>query len=308
LQRLASRQVSVGRGLLDLGPLPISAPYVRHFFSKPSEPAYPGHYPLNAFENAFMAVGSAITALKDPRRGDMIAALGETTAGSSLDRLRDTMVASPEGRRVLRERPSVNTETVNMDTLRALPEGSFGRAYVTWLERCGVTPDTREPVHYIDDPELAYVIKRYRESHDFYHCICNLPVNVESELALKFFEYAHFGIPMTLISGLFGHLRLDSARRARLFREYVPWALRCGSSARPLITVYWEERWAQDMNEMKAEFGIWDPPAAVWPAPLSEAAKEKRRKAAAERAAHEKGELAGDPSLSPASTSHGPFS
>ncbi|KAG8901209.1 Ubiquinone biosynthesis protein [Tulasnella sp. 403] len=261
----------------------------RNLFSR-AQPAYPGHYPLNTLENAFMAVGSAIMALRDPRRGDMIAALGETTAGYSLDRLRDAMLASPEGRRVLKERPSVNSDTVDMDKLRTLPEGTFGRAYITWLERCGVTPDTREPVHYIDDLELAYVMKRYRESHDFYHCLCNLPVNVESELALKFFEFANFGLPMTLLSGAFGQLRLDSAKRARLFKEYVPWAMQCGSSAKPLITVYWEERWGQDLAEMKKELGIWDPPAATWPAPLSEAARAKRRKAAAEKAAREKTE------------------
>lgn len=32
-------------------------------------PAYPGHIPLNWFENAFLAVGSACMALADPRRG-----------------------------------------------------------------------------------------------------------------------------------------------------------------------------------------------------------------------------------------------
>ena len=40
----------------------------------------------------------------------------------------------------------MNSKTVDMDKLSLLPEGSFGKAYVTWLERCGVTPDTREPV------------------------------------------------------------------------------------------------------------------------------------------------------------------
>lgn len=32
-------------------------------------PAYPGHIPLNWFENAFLAVGSAVMSLADPRRG-----------------------------------------------------------------------------------------------------------------------------------------------------------------------------------------------------------------------------------------------
>lgn len=77
---------------------------------------------------------------------DMVAALGETTAGASLPKLRDIMLEDAEGRRVLKDRPRVNTQTVDLGRLAQYPEGTFGRAYVTWLERCGVTPDTREPV------------------------------------------------------------------------------------------------------------------------------------------------------------------
>lgn len=34
-----------------------------------NKPAYDGHIPLNWFENAFLAVGSAVMSLVDPRRG-----------------------------------------------------------------------------------------------------------------------------------------------------------------------------------------------------------------------------------------------
>ena len=36
---------------------------------KSSEPAYEGHIPLNCLENVFLAVGSAVMALYNPRRG-----------------------------------------------------------------------------------------------------------------------------------------------------------------------------------------------------------------------------------------------
>ncbi|KAI0080973.1 coenzyme Q biosynthesis Coq4 [Panus rudis PR-1116 ss-1] len=201
----------------------------------------------------------------------MVAAIGDITAGPVLPRLRDIMLADPEGRQILKERPRINTQTVDMNKLAQLPEGSVGRAYITWLERTGVTPDTREPVHYVDDPELAYVMQRYRECHDLYHCIFNLPVHIEAELALKFFEFANLGLPMAGFAAAFGHLRLNSEKRARLFREYVPWAIKCGTSAKSLITIYWEKRWEQSTEELKKEFGIWDPPAARWGKPLSEA-------------------------------------
>ncbi|KAH9047062.1 coenzyme Q biosynthesis protein Coq4-domain-containing protein [Lactarius hengduanensis] len=253
----------------------------RHTRHIKTEPAYPGHIPLNWFENAFLAAGSAFMSLADPRRADMVAALGETTAGPVLPYLLDNMLASEEGRRILKERPRINTSTVDMAALARLPENTFGHAYVTWLERCGVTPDTRDPVHYIDDPELAYVMQRYRECHDFYHALCGLPVSVEYELALKVFEFANLGLPSAALSTA-AVVRLNAAKRARFFSEYMPWALRCGSAARSVITVYWEERWSQDLEELKKELGVWDPPPAKWRKPLSEAKEAAARRATAE--------------------------
>lgn len=133
-------------------------------------------------------------------------------------------------------------------------------------------------MQYIDDPELAYVMQRYRECHDFYHCICNLPVNVESELALKLFEFVNLGLPMTAFAAVFGPLRLSEKKRARLYSEYFPWAFKCGGSAQSLITVYWEARWEQNIEEMKKEFGIWDPPEARWSKPSSEAKEAAERR------------------------------
>lgn len=88
----------------------------------------------------------------------MIAALGETTAGPCLPRLRDIMLDSTEGRSILKDRPRVNSNTIDMNKLAQHPEGSFGRAYVTWLERCGVTPDTREPVCHWQPIRLSSII------------------------------------------------------------------------------------------------------------------------------------------------------
>lgn len=226
------------------------------------KPAYPGHIPLTPFESAFLAVGSALMSLVDTRRGDMVAACGETTAGPILVKLRDIMLESPEGRRILKERPRINLQTLDLEKLRSLPENSFGRAYVGWLDACRVTPDSRDPVHYVDDPELAYVMQRYRETHDFYHALFGFKVFALPELALKAFEFTNLGFPMTALS-LGASIRLTSAQRARLWSEFVPWAVRCGSHARCLLTVYWEERWEQDLDEMKKEFGVWDPPAGI---------------------------------------------
>lgn len=74
----------------------------------------------------------------------MVATLGETTGHLFLTRIRDQMLQSDEGRRILRERPVINTKTINFDKLKEeCAPGTFGHAYVSWLEGEGVTPDTR---------------------------------------------------------------------------------------------------------------------------------------------------------------------
>lgn len=53
---------------------------------------------LKGWQQAAVAVGSAVGALLDPRRADLIAALGETTGKPAFDRVLERMKKSPEGR------------------------------------------------------------------------------------------------------------------------------------------------------------------------------------------------------------------
>ena len=191
---------------------------------------------------------------------DLIAALGETTATPFyIYRLRDTMLSDSTGRRILRDRPRITSQTVSMTKLRALPESSVGRAYVSWLDREGVSPDTRSSVKYIDDEECAYVMQRYRESHDFYHALTGLPVFVEGEVALKAFEFANTLLPMTGLS-LFATTRMTPSERMRFWNTYLPWAVSNGLGSKDIINVYWEEELERNVEDLRNELGIERPP------------------------------------------------
>lgn len=52
---------------------------------------------LKGWQQAAVAVGSALGALMDPRRADLIAALGETTGKPAFQRVLERMKNSPEG-------------------------------------------------------------------------------------------------------------------------------------------------------------------------------------------------------------------
>ncbi|KAL8945447.1 MAG: hypothetical protein Q9211_000050 [Gyalolechia sp. 1 TL-2023] len=239
-------------------------------------PQYHGHVPLTRIERAALAVGSAITSLFDPRR-DLIATLGETTATPYfIYRLRDVMLASRTGRRILRERPRITSQTMSTQRLRNLPLNSVGRAYASWLEREGVSPDTRSEVRYIDDEECAYVMQRYRECHDFYHALTGLPVMVEGEVALKAFEFSNTLLPMPGLS-LFAVTRLKPVERSRFWHTYLPWALTNGLRSKEIINVYWEEQLGRDVDDLRTELSIERPPD------LRESRKVLRDRAKAEK-------------------------
>ncbi|KAJ5766502.1 uncharacterized protein N7511_004118 [Penicillium nucicola] len=223
-------------------------------------PNYPGHVPLTRIERGALAVGSALGSLINPRRADLIAALGEATATPYfIYRLRDAMLSNPTGRRILRDRPRITSESLKMSHLRTLPKNSVGRTYATWLDREGVSPDTRDNVQYIDNEECAYVMQRYRECHDFYHAVTGLPIFVEGELALKALEFLNTLLPMTGLS-LFAFVRMKPAEKERFLSLHLPWAIRSGLRSNELINVYWEEVLEKDVDELRAELNIERPP------------------------------------------------
>lgn len=263
--------------------LALPTPLRNRTFSVLNRPApnYPGHVPLTWLERGALAIGSAFGSLRNPYRHDLIASLGEATAKPYfVSRLRQAMLSHPDGRRILRDKPRITSKSISLEKLRTYPENSVGRAYANWLDKEGVTPDTRDQVKYIDDPEEAYVMQRYRETHDFTHAITGLPVIIEGELAVKAFEFTNTLLPMTALS-LVAVVRLKPVERKRFFEIYLPWALRNGLKAEEVVNVYWEEELMTDVDVLRERLGIEVPPD------LREIRKALRDQRKAERAARE---------------------
>ncbi|KAL9911188.1 ubiquinone biosynthesis protein COQ4 homolog, mitochondrial-like isoform 2-T3 [Glossina fuscipes fuscipes] len=211
---------------------------------------------MTTFQKMLLSAGSSISALWDPRRHDMIACLGETTGENALIQISQKMKADEEGRRIIKRKPRINTRTVNIAELRKLPENSFGYVYVKFLDDNNITPDSRTEVRFMEDPELAYIMTRYRECHDMVHAVLDMPTNMLGEVAVKWVEALNNGLPMCYSAAVFGALRLKPKQRKQYLRAYLPWALQNGRNAKFLMTVYWEERWQQDINEMRKELQI----------------------------------------------------
>ena len=124
----------------------------------------------SAWSKTSIALHAATTAFWDPTRADAVATLAETTSEVSLRRMLHHMRNDPTGRRLLEERPLVTKSTIPYNELISnAPDNlvqkdlSFGEAYGFFLKLHGFDPDERVGVRYIDDPELRWVMLRYRQ-------------------------------------------------------------------------------------------------------------------------------------------------
>jgi len=70
------------------------------------------------------------------------------------------------------------------------------------------SPDERPPVQFVDDVELAYIMRRYREIHDLVHVVLGQPTNMLGEVTVKMFEGLQTGLFMCTTGGILGAVRL----------------------------------------------------------------------------------------------------
>ena len=121
--------------------------------------------PTTMLEKAFLAGTSAAQALADPRNARAVGVVGETTGYLALRRMQQRMERHPIGRAVLHDRPLISSETLPLAYLESLPAESFGATYGRFLRKHDFSPDGRDAVQFVDDPDLAYVMTRYRQVH-----------------------------------------------------------------------------------------------------------------------------------------------
>jgi ubiquinone biosynthesis protein COQ4 len=188
------------------------------------------------------------------------------------------MLNDPVGRRILQERPIVDERIANrafelLNRHEALKNATlansynvltttnpitFGAAYATFLQTHDFNPEERSPIRFISNPELAYVMTRYRQCHDYFHVLTGLPPTVLGELALKWLELMQTGLPLAALSATGGSLRLDEKEREVLWNVYFPWAVRVGREMRSggLMCVYYEEEMETDLDVLRGRIGV----------------------------------------------------
>lgn len=121
----------------------------------------------------------------------------EALNGRSFEKNFAAFVNSPEGYRLLKERTYLPPVLDDHSWIKALPEGTVGRAYVEFMEREGLTAQGlveesakhRAGVPDYDDDYLWFG-NRLRDTHDLFHVLSGYNRDALGEASLLAFTYS----------------------------------------------------------------------------------------------------------------------
>jgi ubiquinone biosynthesis protein Coq4 len=192
--------------------------------------------------------------------------------GRKVHERRLAMCEHPIGRRLLDERPDLCAALNDMPTLAAMPEGSLGRAYHTFMDHPETIPGYMlSGLIYKDDwfdsvpmdEELRWAFERWIQTHDLMHVVSGYGADLAGEgLNIYFSAGYNMGISWraTFWSpfGLAPRLMRPSVGRGR-WLECLREAWERGTAARthlPFESVPWESLLSQPITDARTTLGL----------------------------------------------------
>ena len=196
--------------------------------------------------------------LADSERTSEIHVAEELTGRHLYLGIRDRQFESPEARELLRDRPELRSDQVDYGALRCLPEKTLGSVYVRHLDRNGLTADSQAaPTTFVADPEIAYLMRRFRQTHDVWHALVDLGTAGHEEVILHAFSWGQLRLPVSAMVVIFGSLKhIVLEGRWEALRRALGEAYRHGRDARPLLPAYWERLWDEPLEAVRARYRV----------------------------------------------------
>jgi ubiquinone biosynthesis protein COQ4 len=213
------------------------------------------HNPFtNNLERLQMVASKTYYGLFYPKDASHIARLGEASSYYTLKEIQRRMLADPVGRQILQDKPRIRSDTVSPDWLKSLPDHTFGKSYIVYMERNDYKADERPISEKIGDLELAYIYQRYKEVHDILHSIFNLTSSVYDELVLKWYEFHQTELLSCGLGSTLGPLILSWEQKKKLFLVDGPMILERSRRSKFFMNVYFEKHFEQDYQEFLRYF------------------------------------------------------
>lgn len=206
----------------------------------------------------FLVARATVRTLADSERTAEIHTVEELTGRRHYRAYLDATAADPATRLLLAERPELSSAHVDFAALRRLPPATLGRAYIEHLDDNGLTADSQATdTTHVADPDMAYLMRRFRQTHDVWHVLTDLGTSGHEEVIIHAFSWGQLRLPVSAMVVLFGSLKhLVLERRWGALRHALAEAYRHGRDAAPLLSVYWERLWDRPLAEVREHYGV----------------------------------------------------
>jgi ubiquinone biosynthesis protein COQ4 len=205
------------------------------------------------------------TLIADPERTDQVFEIVRALSGSSFERAYQRFAATAEGKRLLAERPSLLATLSDREALLAMPEGSFARAYVEFmdagkLDAAGlVEAEQMAEQNFAKegplDPDREFFGDRLRDMHDLWHVLTGYGRDEAGEatnLAFTLGQVWNPGIAFIVVAGaLLGPKELTCHWQRYLFSAW-----RRGRKASRLTAAAYERLLPLPLEDVRRQLGI----------------------------------------------------
>ncbi|CAN5701377.1 hypothetical protein BH11MYX3_BH11MYX3_06550 [soil metagenome] len=210
------------------------------------------------FRDTYRVAQAVVRVLGDSTKTHEIHRVEEITGRPRYRRLLAELQGSPEGQRLLAERPELSSQHVEYDALRTLGPDTLGGAYVRHLDGNGLSADYQAAAtRHVDDPDMAYLMRRFRQTHDVWHALLGLGVAGHEEVIIHWFTYGQLRLPVSALIMVFGTMKhLVAERRWGALRHSLLEAYRAGRDAAPLLGAIWEDQWEAPLDEVRERYHV----------------------------------------------------
>ena len=90
-------------------------------------------YELSFAQRAFLIPYFGLGAILDPRRGDLVAGLGDATSEGQLRLIRKSLMETKAGRKLMLEKPLISEGSLNLLSTE-FPDDSLGKKYAEFMK------------------------------------------------------------------------------------------------------------------------------------------------------------------------------
>lgn len=185
----------------------------------------------------------------------------------------DEFAATETGKRLLKERPNIVAAQNDREALAAMAEGSFGRAYLDYVDQAGMADagyferkaDIGECAALFGwDEDVVWHVDRQAALHDIFHVLGGYDQSVEGEMGV--FEFTAGQYPqLAFLNALFAPFPVFPARfRVRPWLRFLRRSYEHGRNAEPIGFADLEAMLPLPLEEVRRQLKI-APPEEVHP-------------------------------------------